>query len=60
MTQSDTPQPKDPATPSPFNRFEQLTKSLIRVPKKELDAKLAEEKRRREAERGKQDEPATR
>lgn len=51
MTQSNTTQPKDPATPSPFERFERLTKSLLRVPKKELDAKLAEEKRRREAKR---------
>jgi hypothetical protein len=53
MTEPATPQPKDPATPTPFSRFERLTKSLLRVPKKELDAKLAEEKRQREAKRAK-------
>ena len=47
MTQSNTPPQKDPATSPEFRRFEELTRRVLRVTKKELDAKLAEEKRRK-------------
>lgn len=32
---------------TPFERFKDLTRKLIKVPKEELDAKLAEEKTRK-------------
>lgn len=32
------------ATQTPFERFQDLTRKLVSVPKKELDEKLAEEK----------------
>ncbi len=37
----------EPHTPSAFEKFRDLTRKLIRVPKEELDARLAEEKARK-------------
>lgn len=36
---------------TPFGRFESLMKRLLKVPKKELDAKIAEEKAARKKRR---------
>ncbi len=37
--------------PTPFQKFEDFVKKIAAVPKKELDEKLAEEKREREETR---------
>ena len=51
------PSPKESETSQPFENFERLAKGLMAVPKKELDAKLAEyerEKKRRKKKSQKQ------
>lgn len=35
----------EPATPTPFERFERLLKTLVSVPKEEMDARRAEYER---------------
>lgn len=39
-----------PEGPTPFERFEELTRRLLAVPKRELDEKRDEEKQRKLAE----------
>jgi 7,8-dihydro-6-hydroxymethylpterin-pyrophosphokinase len=51
--------PNEPESSQPFENFERLAKDLMAVPKKELDAKLAEYERQKGRKKKRQSKPKT-